>query len=489
MVKRVLAAVLILLTLVSAGCFPARESGHETVVTAPTDPMTQEPTAAPAEPASEAPSAEPSASPEPSPETAAPTEKPTELPAKTPEPTFTAEPSVNITFTPKPTKTPKPTEKPTDTPNPTKTPKPTEKPAETPGPSQSHTGSAPDPGVIDPNDPVLMFAGDLMCLSGQQYAAMSSAGSSSHFDFSPSFEYVAPILSRADLAFANLESTLSPNFPYAYQQTMTDGMPNCNGPAEYLAAVKAAGFDALALANNHCCDAGLQGILDTISAADEYGFIHTGVFASPEEPRFVIVNIRGIKTALLSYAEFYNGKEGCVTSVGRPYMINTYSESTVRRDIEQARSAGAEFVIVYEHWGREHTHVPTDIQRRHAVKLANAGADLICGSHSHTVQPSVWVEADDGRRVLCLYSMGNFVSSMSQDASKDTFITELHIHKDGDGNVTIANEIYHPCRVLRTYGGKAFVVMPTSQEGVSASVRKELDAAEARITGVLFGER
>lgn len=334
-----------------------------------------------------------------------------------------------------------------------------------------------------------MFVGDLMCLSGQQYAAMNQAGSSSNYDFMPSFEYVRELISGADCAFANLETTLSDSWPYAAQQNMTDGMPNCNGPAEYLAAVRRAGFDALAMANNHCCDAGLQGIYDTVSAVREYGFKHTGVFTSESEERFVIINVKGIKVALLSYAEFYNGKQGCVTDAGLSYMLNTYSEAAARRDIAAAKSAGAEFIVVYEHWGREHTHTPTDVQRRHALQLANAGADLICGSHSHTVQPSVWIDAEDGRQVLCLYSMGNFVSSMSQTAANDTFVLEVHIHRNGDGSVVIKNEVYHPCRVIRAISGKAFIVVPTSCTSVSSSIRAQLEAAEARIVSVLFSER
>lgn len=467
-------ALLIALSVVFAGaaCVFLRPAEQSAVITEAPDVS---------EAVTEAPSAGPTSAPAPP-----PTGEPTAAPIgeDTPEP---------ITEEPTPAPTAPPTEKPTPAPTPAPTPKPTKeptpKPTKTPKPTGSHTAkpSATPGPAFDPSDVTMMFVGDLMCLSGQQYAAMNQAGSGADYDFRPSFDYVKSILSRADIAMGNLETTLSGSWPYATEEKEIDGMPNCNGPAEFLQAVKYAGFDALALANNHCCDAGVTGILETLDAVDQYGLKHTGLFRTESESRYKILNVGGIKVGLLSYAEFYNHKESCVYEAGCPFMINTYSESTARRDIAAAKAAGAEFIIVYEHWGREHTHEPTELQLKHARQLANAGADLICGSHSHTVQPSVWLEADDGRRVLCAYSLGNFVSSMSQSASNDTVIMELRIGRSG-GRTVIKNETYHPCRVIRQVGGKCFVVVPTSETSIP-SIRAELEAAEDRIMRILMSKR
>lgn len=464
-----------------AGLFPrdneaaAGKPASETA--APSAAVTETPTA---EPAAEQ-SAEPTENPTMTP-TEAPTEEPSPAPAETPEaateaPTQapTEKPTAKPTHTPKPTAAPAPTERPTERPTekPTASPTRTPKPEGTPRPPQ------------DPSDITMMFVGDLMCLSGQQYAAMHQASGGESYDFRPSFAYVKPIISRADCAVGNLETVLSPSWPLATEEKEIDGMPNCNGPAEYLDALKYAGFDALALANNHCCDAGRQGILETLDAVDSRGFRHTGLFRSESEKRFTVLNVNGIRVGFISYAEFYNHKEGCVAE--SPYMINTYSQNTARRDIQAAREAGAEFIIVYEHWGREHTHEPTELQLKHAKQLADAGADVICGSHSHTVQPTEWITAEDGRQVLCIYSMGNFVSSMSQSAANDTVIMELRIGRSG-GRVVLKDEVYHPCRVIRQTGGKAFVVVPTSETSIP-SIRAELEAAEERIMRIIMKNR
>lgn len=334
-----------------------------------------------------------------------------------------------------------------------------------------------------------MFVGDLMCLSGQQYVASKQASEGAKYDFRPSFEYVKPILSRADCAVGNLESVISSSSPYASQQKDIGGMPNCNGPKAFLQALKYAGFDALALANNHCCDAGVKGIEETLDAIDEYGFKYTGLFRSESAKRYTMLNVKGIKVALLSYTEFYNGKNGPIVNAGRSYMLNTYSKDRMCRDVNAARNAGAELVVVYEHWGREHTHSPIDKQRQHAQELADAGVDIICGSHSHCMQPCKWITSSSGKKVLLMYSMGNFVSSMGQDAANDTVIVEVKITRESNGAVHAVSEKLHPCRVLYTFNGKGFVVMPTSKKDEYSSIRSQLTAAEQRILSVLNSER
>ncbi|MBR3383234.1 MAG: CapA family protein [Clostridia bacterium] len=446
--RRFKAAVLLTaaLCLLLAGCFP-REGGVDPLPTGrdPSAIRIEEPT--------------PETTPIP---TQAPTSVPTPVPTPAPTPAPTPEPTAAPT--PAPTKTPKPTK----TPNPTGTPKPTSAP-------QTGEGGA---------DVTLMFVGDLMCLSGQQFAAKSQAGGNG-YDFKPSFTYVKKLLSRADCAFGNLETTLSDSWPYASEEKEINGKPNCNGPKQYLEAVKYAGFDALSLANNHCCDAGKQGVIDTVDAVREYGLYGTGLFKSASSKRYLMIEVKGVRTALLSYSEFFNGFEGCVGN--HTWMLNRYSEAAAKRDIAAARADGAEIVIVYAHWGIEHTHEPTETVRRHAKQLADAGADIICGAHSHAVQPVVWINASDGRRVLCMYSLGNFVSSMAQQAANDTFIEEVGL-KRTSGGVKVVSARCRPCRVFASLGGKCFVVVPTSETSIP-SIRSELASAEERILRIVNKER
>ena len=367
--------------------------------------------------------------------------------------------------------TPAPTAQPTTSPTAEPTPEPTAEPTPEPTPAPVHA--------------TLMFVGDLMCLSSQQRGAKQQAGGSG-YDFSPSFAYVREVFNNADCVIGNLETSLSHSWPYATEQRNIGGMPNCNGPKQYLGALKFAGFDALVLANNHCCDAGVQGIIETTQAVEEYGFPYTGLFRENDAQRFVILDVKGIKVGLLSYAEFYNSKDKAVREAGCEYMINTYSKERIAEDIAAARAAGAELIVAYNHWGAEHTHQPTPKVVTHAQEMADAGVDIIIGSHSHAVQPVVWLTAADGRQVLCAYSMGNFVSSMGRSTANDTFIAEIGIVREG-GSVRVESEKYHPCRVFPQLKGYWYVVVPTNVTIVN-SIIPQLKAAEERITAIVNPE-
>lgn len=401
--------------------------------------------------------------------------KDTPAPTDTPAPEVTAEPTEEPT--PEVTETPEPTEEPTPVPA-TPTPVPL---TPTPVPATSEPTSVPGSATAS-----MVFVGDLMCLSMQQRGAMSQGAGLYEYDFRPTFEYVRYILNRADCAVGNLETVLSPSSPYSTQlYQFENGMPNLNGPQLYLMGVKYAGFDALVMANNHCLDGGITGIEETLTAVENYGFAHTGLFRSESEKRYTMLTVKGIKVALLSYSEFFNYRESLVAD--RPYMINKYSEAAVKNDVAAAKAAGAELVVAYNHWGAEDTHVPTQTVRQHAQQMANAGVDVILGSHSHAVQPSVWLTAADGRRVLCVYSMGNFVSSMDGQMANDTFITEIRIKREG-AKVRVVEEYYHPVKVFTTLEGKWFVAVPTKEVWMP-SIQYELDQAHERIMNIIMSER
>ncbi len=83
--------------------------------------------------------------------------------------------------------------------------------------------------------------------------------------------------------------------------------------------------------------------------------------------------------------------------------------------IKQMRDDGADFIIMYLHWGYEYELYPDPEIIRLGRELAKAGADLIIGSHPHVVQPSeLYLDGDghQGRRSFIAYSLGNFTTTM-----------------------------------------------------------------------------
>ena len=327
---------------------------------------------------------------------------------------------------------------------------------------------------------VLMLTGDIMCLSGQQASARKADG----YDFTGSFEKVKPLFDAADYVMGNLETLVSDSGPLSPDyKTDENGYPYCNAPVEFLSALQYAGYDGFVTANNHCCDLGLPGVVDTLSSLASAGFDATGTFSSADAPRFLIKDMNGIRVCILSYCDFFNGKESTLSREERDIHINVFSEEKVNADAAAARTAGAEFLIAFAHWGDNNTHVVNHRQEQHAMAMAEAGVDLIVGSHPHALQPITILQTKDGRSVLCLYSMGNFLSSMPETINNDTIILRLELTKEA-GTVSCAGS-YIPCQVIGTLGDDRQVVVPTSFALNGGETIGNLEAAHDRIAAVL----
>ena len=333
-----------------------------------------------------------------------------------------------------------------------------------------------------------MFTGDLMCLKGQQFAAQVK----SSYDFWPSYKYVAKVFEKADFVCGNLESLLSESNPITKNQVNAkNGQPQCNGPKIYLDALREAGFDMLVTANNHTCDWGAVGITETKKHLEEYGFANTGThYYDSKEPedRFVIFDVNGINIAILSYTHIIN-QRGYLTAKEMEKMVHTFDRDKAKEDIAAAKAKGADFVVVYCHWGIENTETLNSAQLNDSKFLADEGADLIIGSHPHCLQRCEYLETKDGRKVLCMYSMGNFCSSMVRDINNDTIILKVTIEKTMDKESTVTamtDASYIPCHVMNK-DSHSFVVVPTSSKLNGGFTSNVLTSAKQRIDKIMNG--
>jgi poly-gamma-glutamate synthesis protein (capsule biosynthesis protein) len=87
------------------------------------------------------------------------------------------------------------------------------------------------------------------------------------------FANVLNFLQRGDVVFTNFESTILGR----HGGWPTKGKYFGYSRAEVLDALKAIGFNALALANNHAFDLGPYGILSTLEEVRSRGFLHAGI--------------------------------------------------------------------------------------------------------------------------------------------------------------------------------------------------------------------
>ena len=263
----------------------------------------------------------------------------------------------------------------------------------------------------------LLFVGDLMQHQAQIDAALRPDGS---YDYSHCFSLVKERISQADLAIGNLEVTLGGK-PYR-------GYPQFSAPDEYLYALRDAGFDILATANNHSLDRRRSGLERTLALIDSAGIAAVGTYrnAADRADRYpLIVEKNGIRIALLCATY---GTNGIATTP--PNIVNSLDRTELEADINAARALRPDVIIAIVHWGNEYQRQPNEEQLALAQWLIDQGVDHVIGSHPHVVQPFELVpHAEYPTQHAVVYSLGNYVSNMSIAHGTVGLCVELTLEK------------------------------------------------------------
>jgi len=200
---------------------------------------------------------------------------------------------------------------------------------------------------------------------------------------------------------------------------------------------------------------------------------------------YVIENIKGIKVGITAYS--WCTRPGGVNVVlgsrklGKDVkdLINVFSNATIDKDLvdmgkvaQQMREDGAEIVVFYIHWGTEYRRDPDRNQRKIAQGLADAGVDIIIGSHPHWLQTvDVLPNGKTGGKSIVAYSLGNFISCQRDEYSgvgynfkysEDNMILNIKIVKQPGAAASVAQVEYLPTWTFMhlTKGKRNFTVVP-----------------------------
>ncbi|RIM13060.1 CapA family protein, partial [Staphylococcus cohnii] len=154
---------------------------------------------------------------------------------------------------------------------------------------------------------------------------------------------------------------------------------------------------------------GTDGLRNEINLWKQFDdILYTGAFNSQKARDHIpVVERNGIKVAILSYTYGTND-----ISPEKPYHINYFDEAQIKEDVAKAKTQ-SDAVIVSAHWGSEGKHEPTRKQNKYAEVFANAGVDVVIGTHPHVIQPIEWVKGKDNHKTLVAYSLGNFLNGQS----------------------------------------------------------------------------
>ena len=214
------------------------------------------------------------------------------------------------------------------------------------------------------------------------------------------FSGIAPLLRRADFAFANLECPLAQAAPKIPKPNRA---PSFKADPTLAPALKGAGFDVLSIANNHALDCGPSGLAETLDALGKARLHGVGAGrTSTQAMQPIVTRARGVRIAWVAATEFasLNPRRAGPAVAG----LRTNS---LRAQVRAARG-GADVVVLSLHWGIEYQGAPTQRQREWARVAFQAGADVILGHHPHVLGPAEEVRLG-GRRRLVAYSLGNLV--------------------------------------------------------------------------------
>ena len=368
----------------------------------------------------------------------------------------------------------------------------------------------PTPGI---QEAIVGFVGDILMMTRQIADAKTETG----YDFTESFLPMKSVFESVDIMCADFEGTFGGE-EAGYTQPRetiapaTEENPNptnppmqsFSAPDELAKNLFDAGIDAVTTANNHAMDRDDAGLFRTINVLRAAGIKTAGTALSMED--FLtpcIIEKNGIKIGLVGATQILNGTAPKIDAENRDFALTRLTEEMVKSQISACTGAGAEFIIIMVHWGYEHQSTEDESQRRFAAKLIDWGADAIIGAHSHCPQPMEWIDAErNGQaiRVPVVYSLGNFISNMSQEHAKIGVFARIRITRDENGVrcEELACLPLYCCRAEPAAGGRAvhrtlpcFIENGTvsNDAGMDESVMRAMQKAYDHVAAVCIGER
>lgn len=191
--------------------------------------------------------------------------------------------------------------------------------------------------------------------------------------------------------------------------------PRLETSVETLDYLNDIGLDVACLANNHAFDHLEDGFLKTVTFLKQNSIGIVG--ASLENDDFKkphIIKKDEIKIALLNYVTTDTNTN---PPTGTQIHLNYLEEEKIKEAIKMLKGS-VDHIVLSLHWGGrvEGGLFPDWDQPKIARRIIDAGADMIIGHHSHTIQPR---EVYKGKYIY--YSLGNFCFS-------DFTFGEKHYH-------------------------------------------------------------
>lgn len=303
----------------------------------------------------------------------------------------------------------------------------------------------------DKEEPVtftLTALGDTLCHNTQYWDAYNSE--TKEYDFSYVYEDIKYYTKVADITVGSLETT------FAGEDKGYSNYPTFNSPDSLATALKKIGVDVISLAGNHALDYGYSGICRTIDVLDSADISHLGTYKTAEDQKKLLIkNVKGVKIAFINYTY---GTNGISVPSGKEFCVNLIDKNLIKKQIDQAKSEGADMIVACMHWGTEYKTSANSEQKELADYLFKNGVDIILGNHPHVLEPmeKKTITLDDGttKDVFVVYALGNFTADQKDEITRDSAILNLNITKNVDGKISINKVDYVPIYMYKNSNAK-----------------------------------
>ena len=249
-----------------------------------------------------------------------------------------------------------------------------------------------------------------------------------------------PILSQADIRFANLECVLADGgLPVAGK------VYHFRSDVKNVASLRSASIDVVSLANNHVLDFGVEALLEMLRALDRYGILHAGAGAVLEAARRPAVRrVGATPVGFIAFTDNQPEWEATGAAPGICYIPVDADDGRVTDLLELVRrtKGRVQLLIVSAHWGG---NWGSDVPPSHqclARALIDAGADMVFGHSAHFFRG---VEIYKSRPIV--YSAGDFVDDYAvhpEQRNDQSFVFRLET-KAG----TPRRLLLHPTTIVR----------------------------------------
>ena len=341
----------------------------------------------------------------------------------------------------------------------------------------SSNGQTTDVATNDKNDTIvapqpreakLTFVGDFL-FEAPFFTAVDNG-----YDRNSYFSLVKKYFEDDDLSVGNMEVVIGNE-----QMKVSGDNYNFCAPRYIGELVASLDMQVLSTANNHTFDRGIEGINSTLDFFDGTDIVTVGTYRSQQDretPRIVEKN--GIKFGFLAYTLSTN------QIVPQQYrnLVGLYRNPETRKVTDECKTLVAnemsvlrpqvDVLVVMMHWGTEFTFEPNCEQKEMGKFLNEHGADIVYGSHSHSVQPVEIIGSD--HKTLVYYSLGNFASQDDDIArtpkGQETFdnayqvglLSQFKVKLD-NGKVDFSDITNHLIVNHLNYDMKKFTLVPFEQ--------------------------